>query len=318
MERSTFAGGRSTHFEFKHKVFAVDGGYFALSHDTKEAVFHIPLGDIKGVLALEVLRSEFKIEPDSHDGKLLGIIDRSLRFVKEIRPNDSIPREILDGTASWTVEPIHRQIARNRLTVQLVAWMAGDERELSNVEQLNALADAPETKEKVQLAFDEIAEKLGVGRGRKKEVVDRIDVVARELAYIEALRARAALAHQIGAGIDTLTRAYTSDKSMLESLERMRQLIKPPLAGFTDTFAQVDAQTGEVLALLKNFQSQITFIRETRDDLHTRLMIWDDIIERWRGFAPKRSETAEDVMRETYRFLAHNFPQNRPWKLGGF
>src|SRR3546814_13852102 len=71
----------------------VEGSYFAHSRDTKETVFHVPLGDIKGVLALEVLRTEFGIEPDSLDGQLLGIIERCLRFVKEIRPTDSIPRK---------------------------------------------------------------------------------------------------------------------------------------------------------------------------------------------------------------------------------
>ena len=84
--------GRSTHFKFQHKVFSVEGSYFAHSRDTKEVVFHVPLGEIKGVLTLEVLRNEFGIEHDSPDGRLLGIIERSLRYVKEIRPNDSIPQ----------------------------------------------------------------------------------------------------------------------------------------------------------------------------------------------------------------------------------
>lgn len=310
--------GRSTHFKFQHKVFSVEGSYFAHSRDTKEVVFHVPLGEIKGVLTLEVLRNEFGIEHDSPDGRLLGIIERSLRYVKEIRPNDSIPREILDGSASWSVEPIHRKIAQNRLTVRLVSWMAGEERAISSIEELNKLAEAPETREKVQLAFSEIAEKLGLGRDRKEEVVGMIGQAARELAYIEALRDRCGRVHDIARGIEALIRAFRSDKPVLESLERMRQLIRPPLQAFDDTFAHLDAQTGEVLALLKNYQSQVAFIRDTRDDLHTRLMLWDDIIASWQGFRPKRSEAAEDLIRETYRFLAHNFPQSKPWKLGTY
>src|SRR3546814_11156753 len=124
----------------------VEGSYFAHSRDTKETVFHVPLGDIKGVLALEVLRTEFGIEPDSLDGQLLGIIERCLRFVKEIRPNDSITREIFDGTASWAVEPLPRKIAQTRPTVQPGSWMAGEERVIGSVEELAGLTDVAETR----------------------------------------------------------------------------------------------------------------------------------------------------------------------------
>src|SRR3546814_16287939 len=108
--------GRSTHFKFEHKLFSVEGSYFAHSRDTKETVFHVPLGDIKGVLALEVLRTEFGIEPDSLDGQLLGIIERCLRFVQEIRPNESHPREIIHGTAPWAAEHLSPKTTPNRLT----------------------------------------------------------------------------------------------------------------------------------------------------------------------------------------------------------
>lgn len=311
----TSATERSTHFKFEHKLFSVEGGYFSPARDSKETVFHIPLGEIRGAVPLDVLRSEFGILHDSPDGKLLGIIDRSLRFVKEIRPGDSIPRELLDGTASWTVEPKHRDIAKNRLTVQLVSWMTGQEAAIT-VEQLAAIVSDPETKGKVQQAFTEIAEELGIGRENRQQVVDRVDVLARELAYIEALRDRYSRVRAIAQGINGLIKAYHNDRTTSESLERMRRLIRPPLAAFEGIFAQVDAQTGEILSLLKDADAQIAYIREARDELHTRLMAWDDIITQWRAFKPLRSDYSDELIRNTYRFLAQHFPQVKPWKLG--
>src|SRR5690242_419110 len=94
---------RSQLFAFEHKVFSMDGGYFAYMKDSQEAAFHLPLGDLKGAIALPVLRMEFGLKPETKDGYLLSLIEKALRYVREIRPNDSIPHELLDGTASWTV-----------------------------------------------------------------------------------------------------------------------------------------------------------------------------------------------------------------------
>src|SRR5688500_12812168 len=94
---------RSRTFAFEHKLFAVPGGYFAPVKDTLEPAFHLPLGDLQGAVTLPTLRAEFAIAKESKDGQLLDIVERSLRFVKEIRPNDSIPHELLDGSASWAV-----------------------------------------------------------------------------------------------------------------------------------------------------------------------------------------------------------------------
>ena len=88
---------RSRTFAFEHKLFAVEGCYFALIQNSEEVAFHLPLGDLKGAIALPVLRAELKLASDGTDSRLLDIVEKSLRYVKEIRPNDSIPHELLDG-----------------------------------------------------------------------------------------------------------------------------------------------------------------------------------------------------------------------------
>ena len=136
---------RSQAFTFEHKVFSMAGGYFAYVKNTKEPAFHLPLGDLKGAIALPTLRMEFDLTPETNDGKLLDIVDKALRYVKEIRPNDSIPHELLDGTASWTVEEKHRTIARNRLTVQLVSWLTGGDTALTGLQNLITITALPFT-----------------------------------------------------------------------------------------------------------------------------------------------------------------------------
>ena len=115
---------RSTHFVFEHQVFAVPNVFFALTEDRTPA-FHINYGDLRAAIELRSLRSGFAIRPHSHDDQMLGKVEGSLRFVRTIKPNDSIPREVVDGTASWAADESHHTVAHSRLTLQLTAWMTG-------------------------------------------------------------------------------------------------------------------------------------------------------------------------------------------------
>ncbi len=195
----------STHFAFDHKVFAVDRAIFKLLHDSKEAALYLDLGEMTGAIPVRTVCQEFGIDNDSEDAKLLKIVSSSLKFVKEIRPNDSIPSEILDGTASWSIEEKHRDIARGRITMQLISWLSGDEEIIINTGELEEMSNNPETKAKVQDAFKEIALKLNI---EKDDVTMKIDDIIRELSYIEALRDYYQKIKKIAGNIDRLTIIY--------------------------------------------------------------------------------------------------------------
>ena len=308
---------RSQTFAFEHKVFSMAGGYFAYVKDTKDAAFHIPLGDLKGAIALPILRTEFDLNPETNDGRLLGIVEKALRYVKEIRPNDSIPHELLDGTASWSVEEKHRTIARNRLTVQLVSWLTGGETVMVDLTQLEQISDDPKTKARVQEAFTKAAEKLGIGAERKQEVVDMIEKLARELSYIEALRDRYCKVQYISAQLNLLSKIYKREPGIRNEIFRMQVLIRAPVADFDSMFTQADAQTGEILAVLRNIGPQTKFIREMRDELHNRLMLWDEMINPWSAITVEQSGEMESLLKDTYRFLARNFAVSNDWPLTG-
>ncbi|MBI3710370.1 MAG: hypothetical protein HY246_22215 [Proteobacteria bacterium] len=314
---SPTGGDRSTHFVFASKPFQVKGCHFAMAPDSGNPTFFVPLGAINGAVDLPSLRAEFGIQDESPDGKLLALIEKSLHYVKEIRPGDSIPREILDGTASWTVEDRHRLIAKSRLMVVVAAWISRTEAPISDLSALLKLAEDPETKQRVQEAFGEIATRLGMGPERKQEVVDRIDACAREITYIEALRDRFQAILRIAANITHLLSAYRNDRVFVEQLKRVQVLLRPPLADFKLIFDQVDAKVTDILGALKQFDRLVAAIRETRDDLHYGFMAWDKTIEEWQTQKLEPSPELEAVINHTYRFVAQKYPQNSAWKLKG-
>ena len=43
---------KSTHFAFENKVFKIEQGYFSLTRDTKEPVFHVVLGELRAAGAI--------------------------------------------------------------------------------------------------------------------------------------------------------------------------------------------------------------------------------------------------------------------------
>jgi hypothetical protein len=306
---------KATHFVFEHPVFAVKEALFSLSPTTGEPVYNVPLGDVRASLPIDTIASSFGIASGSADAELLQKVKRSLRFVKEIRPNDSIPTELLDGTASWKVEPHHREIARARITVQLVSWMSGKAIDGIDAAELETIAAMPETKKKVQEAFEAVAEKLGLGRAKKHEVIAKFDDLAREMSYIEALRERFGKIQKLYAGFSVLHSLYKRERGPQEDINRVRVLMKRPVEDIAQIFEQFDANTGEILVTLKKFAAQIRYIREVRDDLHQRFMRWDALLNEWSGVVLECGSRVERLIRLTYQFAARHFPLNNDWSL---
>lgn len=306
---------KPTSFIFEHAVFSVKEAYFSLSATTGEPVYNVPLGDVRASLPIDTVAGSFGLKADSSDAKLLQTVKKGLKFVKEIRPGDSVPSEILDGTASWKVEPYHREIARARVTVQLVSWMSGKAIDSIDAAELETIAGMPETKKKVQEAFEVMADKLGIGRENKQEVVSKIEDLAREMSYIEALRDRFGKIQKLYNGFNMLASVYKRERSILEDVNRVRILMKKPVADIGQIFEQIDANTGEILTTMKKFPAQIRYIREMRDSLHQQFLRWDGLIEEWSGVSLERSARLDRLTRVTYQFAARHFPLNTDWGL---
>jgi hypothetical protein len=300
---------RSTTFLFEHKVFEVPGIYFAMTQDRKPAL-HINYGDLRAQIETRSLRRGFEIEPASADDTMLGVVERSLRFVREIRPNDSIPREVLDGTASWAADECHRVIAHDRMILQLAAWSTGQRVHVKR-DQISALAKNPAIQEKVKASLEAIAQKLSIEEPR---ILDRIAAFGRELAYIEAIRERLNTARSIEQKVAKLLAIYKGDRFVGESLMRVAALLSAPIQSFDVRFSGIDNETADIVGICQRYDDKVVSLRRTRDDLFELYMMWEPILFGWQHIAVERSKATEETIRTTFQFLARNYPQQTAWR----
>jgi hypothetical protein len=311
-EIGSYEVDRSTHFLFEHRVFTLKGARFALTEDGSTPAFHVELGTLVASLPMGTLRSEFSIDRDSPDGVLLAIVEKSLRFVKEIRPGDSIPRELLDGTASWSVEERHRVRAKARLWARAIGT---DETSGAKDEVLEAFLARPETVAKLNAAAKEIATKLGYEM-TAESVVARIDDLARELAYIEALQDRCGEVLNIVPKINQLARVYRSDRAIVDELSRIRTLMLKPVELYDGIFARLNKRQENIEEAIAHFHERVEFIREQRDDVHQSLMMWDPILAAWKVIEMSRCTETETKITELYRFIARHYLTSQSWQQG--
>jgi hypothetical protein len=307
-------GGANAIFDFRHKVFALPGARFALDQHKQAAMFHIYLGNLAVSLTPLVLRREFSIEVSSLDSQLIELASQALRHVKEVRPGDSIPKELVDGSASWSVEERHRLLAKAKLLAQVATWFAQDGAAASVEDLLAVTEDDLVAKEEFQNAFAQIAQSLGLDRSRSQEIIDHIDSIARELCYIEALRDHAGQMRSIHEKVLQLSRMAKGDPEISEGLRRAQTLLKQPVAEFSNRFAQVDAQTSDLLAMLRNPHGQIKIIREARDDIHSNLLPWNDIFDRWRDQQLILNHSTDESVHALYHWLAAKYAPSRVWR----
>lgn len=305
-------GERSTTFLFEHKVFDVPDIYFALTSDRKPAL-HINYGDLRAQIETKSLRRGFAIVAESADDRMLGVVEKSLRFVRRIHPNDSIPREVLDGTASWAADESHRIIAHGRLTLQLASWMTGNTAHVRR-DQIGALANNPAVVERVQAAVSEIAQRIGIVADEKHLIIDRIAAFAQELSYVEAIRERFDGTALIEQKVAKLMAIYKTDRFVGENLMRVAALIKTPVGIFEMMFAEMDKNSSDIVSICQAYDEKVAALRRTRDDMFELYMMWEPILDGWKGVAIEKCKPAEELIRTTFQFLARNYPQQTAWK----
>ncbi len=317
MERSTSSleSPANIQFDFDNRVFSVEGAVFKRTTGDGEVALYVPMGDTMAAVPLKQLRSVFDIAPDSDDDKLLGYVTRGLDFVREIHPGDSVPSEVLTGEASWLVDEQYLAAAKARITMQLVAWLTGEEFENVDMNEILMRAESKETKELVQQAFRDIAEKLGYGPDGREDVIKLVDRFAQELSYIEALRAQLGKIKRIMSMLKDLYRANRSDSNLREAISRCTTLIEKPVNDIFEKFDALDANSGEILNTLRQYDAQVEYVRKVRDQLRQTYLLWEDILGTWSRVDGMNAPEAEHAIRETYRFAAQHFVQTDNWSL---
>jgi hypothetical protein len=302
-------------FEFAHRVFAAPGAIFESDDVSGEPVLKVDLGDLRAAMPFATLRDNFALTDDSPDARMLVDVGKALGFVRGVRPGDTIPAELLDGSASWKVEKRHLETAQGRITAGLLAWLGEGAKAESAVEFAALAADAG-VKAKVQAAFGKLAQRMGLPDERRGEVVDAVDRLANELSYIEALREKVGQARKAVELFKRLRGCYKRERGALESLERIVHLLEKPVKRYEYRLVEVDGQTGETHNTILNLGRQIAYVREARDWLHRETMRWDDMLETWAGETAEPSRAQQRKIGATYRFAARYFPLVEEWVHG--
>jgi hypothetical protein len=274
----------------------------------------VQLGDREALLSLRSLQREFGIADESPDGRMLGLIAEALNFVQILKLGDRLPDEVLTGKASWQPDPAHTQIAATRLKLGLVAWLQGG---VANSATLDAdsllqVADDPAIRRQVQKAFDRAAAELGVAGAQ--EAISLVEEMAGELAHIEALRECLQKPTEALPGkLEELGKAWHGNATPAQTLRQVLRLTKIAVGQITDRFNELDAHTGEVIAVLRNMDAQRAFIRSNRDWLYRSQRAWQPILEAWENVGLQMDPATVALVGRTYQFLAPRFMPVTEW-----
>ena len=299
-------------FVFQAKVFRIADAYFARADNTGNAVFHLPLGGCSASLPLTSIRAEFNIDSDSEDGRLLCRVEQALRYVQQVRHGDSLPREIIDGSASWKFAPQHLMIARGRLWHALLVW-AGLETQLE-LQQSCLVSYAG--GEAVVAQRGAVLERLQGAAGKTTCPVDQIEkmleAVAREYAFIEALFAHFRDIFDLRLRFACAGEKYGGTADGVAEYGRIVALCQEPLRKAHNSFKVAKTLIGDPPALVLAHDRTVEALRELRDDLHREAEKWRPLAEKWRT-DPGDEQGRVERRRDTYRFLAQNWARGENW-----
>lgn len=302
----------STHFIFTHKVFAITNCKFALNGSDKLPCFYVPFDETQvAAIELRKIQTEFNIPSDSVDAALLKRVEKGLNYVREIRPNDSIPREILDGSASWTVEQHHKDLATCKLNQELIFWITGFREEFPSLATMQKEHKEQEARNQMRDALKKLAQLLALPDSKAAQ--QRINDIARESCYIEALRERSQEVGKIAQKLVAFAGAFKKEAALSAEIGRMQDLMRRAVKQISEKFARVDNALKDVLKLAGNSKQSVDLIREVRDEVHLELKKWDEHFEKWAGVKVEQNEDNEKYFRVFYRFLAENYMEQQSW-----
>jgi hypothetical protein len=306
----------SEYCRLKHPVFAsFRDPLFRKAGGDGVPIMMVEWGDQEAAIPLSGMQREFGIADDSNDGQMLILIARSLDFVAGLRIGDALPSEVLTGEASWEPDAAHLSIANAKLQWQLVTWLnCGGAVDGSSLDPRSLLqvVDDPARRQLVQQAFAKAADVLGLPDS--EAVVSLAEELARELAYIEAMRDRLLRRVQAMSGkLDRIAQAFRGDASHRETLTRVRHLAAAAVTQIGRRFDELDAQTGEVMSALRNSDGQRTFIRFNRDWLYVTQRAWHPLLVEWDVAGISFDDSIVMLLSRTYRFLALRFMPVTEW-----
>lgn len=300
----------------QHPVFCrVSGISFRRSPSDGEPVMVMPFGEGEASLPLRSLQREFEIPDDSADGRMLALIAESLGYVTALHPGDPLPAEVVSGKASWAPEGHHLRRAQVRLRLALLGWQDPEaaKRALRDIESGGRLHTDPELRTTLQNASRKAVAELGCEA--PEEVMARLDALAPEFSYVEALRDRLLLriealvarARRIAAALSR------SDTVRSDAIGRVIKMAGTSLAEIGARFERLDGVCRDIIDLLREPELRLAFVHESRDALYRSQIGWDPILVQWDAVSGDDEAALWQAVANTYQFLARRYLPVTEW-----
>lgn len=87
-------------FGFQHPDLRRTGAVFVRGGD-RTAILKLDFGELKGSLPINRLASSLQLPEGGIDRELLSLVPEALRYVRQVRADDPMPSELIDGRPSW-------------------------------------------------------------------------------------------------------------------------------------------------------------------------------------------------------------------------
>ena len=304
----------------QHQAFSTMGKVsFRRAESDDTPVMIMSLGEREASVPLRALQRELNIADDTPDGRMFALIAGSLDYVSGLSLGDKLPDEVLNGEASWKPGPQHRRLASAWLRVRLLSWFnpsALPAVKSNDIENILRIDEDPDLRQTVQEAFAAATKALLLEDAAV--VVGLVERLADELSYIEALRdGLLRRIQKIIVRLDQLGSGWRSDAARLEVMTQVMRLLAFAIKQFADKFDEIDAQTGEVVAALRNVESQQAFIRSNRDWLYRSQRSWERVLREWDEPPTVLDDVAWALVGRTYHFLAPRYMAVTTWQTAG-
>lgn len=286
---------------------------FRLSEGTRIPSMVIQLEGHDAVLPLRSVAREFKVDPESADGKMLDLIEQALDFVVSLKLGDKFPPELNGGAASWEPTELDRRTATSRVRHNLVRCVFARSGRPVSIAGGGATGweDQPKNRALLEQAIAGAAVQLD--DADEADVTARVASICEEMAYIETMR------RTLARGIDTLrdkllnVRVSEVPLSERETVNQVQILARTGIKQIMSRFDDVDVRLDDILAMLRDPPAVVAGLRQQRNWLFRTNRAWGTVFADWEA-APKRfDEFALKVMERTYLFLAPRFMTFQEW-----
>ncbi len=146
-------------------------------------------------------------------------------------------------------------------------------------ENLIKFLDETKTQLWIEVGLNTIAKSIGLGEGRAQSVPPLINKIARELAYIEALRDRYQSVTAILDKLERIAEFHVTERHFVDEVRRCQVLMGPPIKDFRRAFEGIDQRSRQVDKLLATVDEQVDFARKMRDELHQKMGGVSEVVE---------------------------------------